>query len=75
MVAARSGILDGRRATTNRAAWITATATGPNTTWVGDERWVVDGNVWTSSGVSAGIDAMVAFLACFYGEDLPLIML
>jgi transcriptional regulator GlxA family with amidase domain len=51
-LAAKSGVLDGRKATTNKAAWATITAYGPNTTWVSPARWVVDGNIWTSSGVS-----------------------
>jgi putative intracellular protease/amidase len=50
-LAARSGVLDGRRATTNKKAWDSITAYGPNTTWVSPARWVVDGNIWTSSGV------------------------
>ena len=33
-------------------------------------RWVVDGNIWTSSGVSAGIDCMLAFISEVYGEDV-----
>ncbi|KAF7311969.1 DJ-1 protein/PfpI family protein [Mycena indigotica] len=70
MIAARAGVLEGKNATTNRAAWLAVKATGPNTNWIGDERWVVDGNIWTSSGVAAGIDAMVAFIACFWGETL-----
>lgn len=32
-------------------------------------RWVVDGNVWTSSGVSAGIDATLAFIEEVYGGE------
>lgn len=32
-------------------------------------RWVVDGNVWTSSGVSAGIDATLAFIEEVYGRE------
>ena len=32
-------------------------------------RWVVSGNIWTTSGVSAGIDGMVAFLASVYDEE------
>jgi transcriptional regulator GlxA family with amidase domain len=31
---------------------------------------VADGNVWTSSGVSAGIDMMFAFVADQYGEEV-----
>lgn len=31
---------------------------------------MVDGNVWTSSGISAGIDMMYAFVADQYGEKI-----
>ncbi|KAI2637734.1 class I glutamine amidotransferase-like protein [Hypomontagnella submonticulosa] len=67
-VAAQSGVLDGRRATSNKRAWAWATAQGPKVTWVRHARWVTDGNVWTSSGISAGIDMMYAFVAAQFGE-------
>jgi putative intracellular protease/amidase len=51
---AKAGVLDGRRATTNKGAWKQATLSGKNVTWVPTARWVTDGKVWTSSGVSAG---------------------
>lgn len=51
-LAAKSGVLDGRRATTNKSAWSTVTAWGPNVDWVRQARWVVDGNIWTAAGVS-----------------------
>ena len=51
-LAAKSGVLDGRRATTNKSAWSTVTAWGPNVNWIRQARWVVDGNIWTASGVS-----------------------
>lgn len=66
---AQTGILDGRRATTNKASWHSVIGKGPNTTWVPEARWVVDGNIWTSSGISAGIDATLAFVAQLYGKD------
>lgn len=68
MLAAKAGILDGKNATTNKQAWKTVLPTGPETNWIGDARWVVDGNVWTSSGVAAGIDAMLSFIRCTWGE-------
>ena len=43
---------------------------GPNVEWVREARWVTDGNVWTSSGISAGIDMTYAFLADQWGEDI-----
>ncbi|KAL4885464.1 class I glutamine amidotransferase-like protein [Aspergillus karnatakaensis] len=72
-LASRAGILDGRRATTNKASWrdVTANQAGINNTvdWVPKARWVVDGNVWTSSGISAGIDATLAFIEAVYGRE------
>lgn len=38
-------------------------------TWVPKARWVVDGNIWTSSGVSAGMDLTFAFVGHLYGEE------
>lgn len=51
-LAAKSGVLDGKRATTNKSAWSTVTAWGPNVEWIRQARWVVDGNIWTAAGVS-----------------------
>ncbi|WQF81713.1 Putative class I glutamine amidotransferase [Colletotrichum destructivum] len=68
--AAKAGALDGKRATTNKAAWKLITAMGPNVEWVSPARYVADGNVWTSSGVSSGLDLTVAFIKEVYGEEL-----
>lgn len=66
---ARTGILDGKKATTNKKAWNEIVAMGPHVQWIREARWVVDGNVWTSSGVSAGIDVTLAFIETVYGEE------
>jgi transcriptional regulator GlxA family with amidase domain len=66
---ARAGVLDGRRATTNKKAWAWATTFGTNVSWVPVSRWVVDGNVWTSSGASAGMDTLLGFLEYAYDKD------
>ncbi|KAG6917538.1 hypothetical protein DXG01_002173 [Tephrocybe rancida] len=68
-IPARAGILDGRRATTSKLQWWPETAQRKEVKWVAHARWVVDGNVWTSSGVSAGLDAIFAFIAATYGEE------
>ncbi|GLB41557.1 putative protein kinase activity [Lyophyllum shimeji] len=68
-IAARAGVLDGRKATTNKMGWETEVAKGPQVKWVAHARWVVDGNIWTSSGVSAGLDAIFAFMAAVYGQE------
>ncbi|KAG9186407.1 hypothetical protein G6011_02963 [Alternaria panax] len=69
-ILARAGVLDGRRATTNKRAYTWATSTGPNVDWVAEARWVIDGNIITASGISAGIDATYAFVAMNYGETI-----
>ncbi|KAK9773107.1 putative Class I glutamine amidotransferase-like protein [Seiridium cardinale] len=69
-LAAQAGVLDGKRATTNKQAFKWVKSQGPNVDWVLKARWVTDGNVWTSSGVSAGIDMMFAFIADRYGDDV-----
>jgi transcriptional regulator GlxA family with amidase domain len=38
--------------------------------WVHKARWVVDGNIWTGSGVSAGIDLILAFVEEQYGKKI-----
>lgn len=65
---ARAGLLDGRNATTNKAAWGPTTALGPRVHWITHARWVHDGNLWTSSGVSAGIDVLFAWMEAVFGN-------
>jgi putative intracellular protease/amidase len=48
---ARTGLLDGRRATSNKSAWKDIHDFGPLVKWVSPARWVVDGNFWTAAGV------------------------
>lgn len=67
-LAARAGILDGRKATTNKFAWAETTKLGPRVHWITHARWVTDGNIWSSSGVSAGIDVLFAWIEAVYGN-------
>ncbi|KAL8297713.1 hypothetical protein RB597_007202 [Gaeumannomyces tritici] len=69
VLAARAGILDGKHATTNKASWDANVVYGPRVEWVPRARWVVDGKVWSSSGISAGIDATLAFIEAVYGKE------
>ena len=75
-VAARAGVLDGKNATTNKRAFYEMANHGPNTWWHSQARWVVDGNIWSSSGVSAGMDVTLAWIQSIWGtavaEDLAL---
>jgi transcriptional regulator GlxA family with amidase domain len=67
----RAGVLEGRRATTNKASWtdVTGNQAAPGVEWVPKGRWVVEGNIWTSSGISAGIDMTLAFIGEVYGQE------
>jgi transcriptional regulator GlxA family with amidase domain len=68
-LAARSGVLDGLRATTNKRAWLDTREMAPAVKWVAHARWVVDGKCWTSAGVSAGIDVVLAWMEKVYGRE------
>lgn len=65
-----AGILDGKRATTNKMVFAWVESTGPKVTWVKEARWVEDGKFFTSSGVSAGIDMALAVIAKLNGEKV-----
>ncbi|KAG5636622.1 hypothetical protein H0H81_007390 [Sphagnurus paluster] len=71
-IAARAGVLDGRRATTNKKAWESIVALRDEVYWVAHARWVVDGKNWTSSGVSAGMDVTFAFIGHVWGDQTAL---
>lgn len=51
---AKTGLLDGRKATSNKAFWDWAVEAGPNVDWQPSARWIEDGNIWTSSGAASG---------------------
>lgn len=68
-VLARTGWLDGKKATTNKMAWKWATAQSSNVLWVPKARWVEDGKLISSSGVSAGTDMALSMIAKLYGME------
>jgi transcriptional regulator GlxA family with amidase domain len=65
-----TGVLDGRRATTNKLDFLATVPYAPKVNWVKEARWVEDGKFFTSSGVSAGMDMALAVMANLYGMDL-----
>jgi transcriptional regulator GlxA family with amidase domain len=71
-VLAEAGLLDGRRATTH---WLVCDAMArryPSVTVDPDPIFVQDGNVFTSAGVTAGMDLALALVEDDAGRDLAL---
>ena len=50
--------------------WCDSTCKDFGTDELGKCRWVVDGNVWTSAGVSAGIDMALHFVLQKFGKGM-----
>ena len=61
-----AGLLHGKKATTHWSALDRLRMLGDLE--VVEQRFVHDGNVWTSAGISAGTDLMLAFIAHTAGE-------
>lgn len=62
-----AGLLEGKKATTHWGSLERLRALG--NVEVVEERFVQDGNLWSSAGVSAGIDLTLAFIAAVAGEE------
>ncbi len=69
---ARAGLLDGRRATTHWAACEALRRHYPNVAVELEPIFVRDGNVYTSAGVSAGIDLALALVEEDLGDRVAL---
>lgn len=66
---AKTGLLDGKKATSNKRAFAWVVTNGAEVRWDKAARWTVDGNYYTSSGVSAGMDMSLGFLSDMHGVD------
>jgi putative intracellular protease/amidase len=66
---AKTGLLDNKKATSNKRAFSWVMTNGPHVQWDSRARWVVDGKFYTSSGVSAGIDMSLGFLSDRHGVE------
>jgi transcriptional regulator GlxA family with amidase domain len=67
---AEAGLLDGRRATTHWSRTRQFLARYPKVKLEPDRIFVRDGNVWSSAGISAGIDLALAMVSEDFGEDI-----
>jgi transcriptional regulator GlxA family with amidase domain len=65
-VLAEAGLLDGRRATTHWSRSADFARRYPKVTLEPDRIFIQDGSIWTSAGITAGIDLSLALI----GEDL-----
>ncbi|WP_367465682.1 DJ-1/PfpI family protein [Snodgrassella alvi] len=65
---AKSGLLDGKRATSNKLSFEWVKTSSLQTQWIEKARWVTDGKYYTSSGISAGMDMALAFVQDRAGE-------
>ncbi len=71
-VLSRAGLLDGRAAVTHWAACDQLRRSNPQCRVEDDRIFVRDGNVWTSAGVSTGIDLALAMVEEDHGAQLAL---
>jgi transcriptional regulator GlxA family with amidase domain len=69
-VLAEAGLLDGKRATTHWNRTRQFLATYPQVKLEPDQIFVRDGNVWSSAGITAGIDLALAMVAEDYGDTV-----
>jgi len=71
-VLAAAGLLDGRTATTHWTVCDTLASLYPSVTVEADRIFVRDGDIWTSAGVTAGIDLALAMVEEDLGRDVAL---
>ena len=69
-ILAEAGVLDGRRATTHWYHARDLQARFPNVKVEEDRIFIVDGPVWTSAGMTAGIDLALAMVEKDFGADV-----
>lgn len=66
---AKTGLLDGREATSNKRSFDWVKQSSDKVIWIKQARWIVDGKYYTSSGISAGIDMALGFIADIKGLE------
>jgi len=66
----KTGMLDGKRATANKRLFFWPLKESPQVRWIKKARWVKEENIYTSSGVSAGMDMTLGFVSDLFGKDI-----
>ncbi len=72
MILAEVGLLDGRRATTHWFWCPTLAKNYPNVSVESDALFIRDDHIWTSAGVTAGMDLSLALIEDDWGHDIAL---
>ena len=67
---AETGLLDGKRATTHWNRTREMLARFPQVKLEADQIFVRDGNIWSSAGITAGIDLALAMMGEDYGDEI-----
>ncbi len=70
LILGRTGLLDGLQATTHWAAMDELREAAPNSIICPDDRWVDNGKIVTSAGVSAGIDMALYVVGRLHGAEV-----
>jgi transcriptional regulator GlxA family with amidase domain len=68
-VLANAGLLDGRKATGHWFSFKKLAKQFPQTTWQRDTRYVADGNIITTTGVTASIPVCIALVEAIAGQE------
>jgi transcriptional regulator GlxA family with amidase domain len=71
-VLAAAGMLEGRRAATHWAYCDRLQSEYPNVRVERDAIFLLDGGIWTSAGITSGIDLALAMVEEYWGRDLAL---
>ena len=66
---AKTGLLDGKKATSNKIAFDWVKTQGENVNWIRKARWTKEEKFYTSAGVSAGMDMTLGFLSELHGIE------
>jgi transcriptional regulator GlxA family with amidase domain len=69
-ILAEAGLLDGRRATTHWQRTPQFLKTYPRVKLEPDQIFTRDGNIWTSAGITAGIDLSLAMVTEDFGDEI-----
>jgi len=70
LILAKAGLLEGLSATTHWKSIDQLRAIAPNTTILDDQRWIDNGRIITSAGVSAGIDMSLYVVSRLLGKEV-----